>query len=1092
MGNNICSICSNQTTITEINQLSLTHKKYSKNKLNNRSIKLLKSSIISNKNESLTSLNDLSIDQEINYAKQSQYDFNNLIYLVNKESKNIIENHIKNKTQIKDDIKNLFFIDTYENYKKYKNDGIYTVTGANLKEIEVPKDIYEDKGINYIKKENYLEVLFIQDMKMIRININDLKSDNLNKIKRRNNDSNIINYINNLNNIESFSKENRINRTKDYDIKDNVFSNYSSIYKKDNNDRLNITSIQKNKNSELFDNYSFYNYIDNSLEIQSNLVSTIPELIFKTQILMAIEENKIINCLKSKGEIKNKNEYYLVNSTWLEEYKKIFNYSEIYKLCFDKEKNKDNINLKNSEIQINNLIKNNPKILESIKYNYNKIKLSSTINDVKKLRHFIHHYKYENDEELNKTSIPYHFDLINKITLDLIIKQFNFKCINKTEGRKTNCSCEFCGSNFLKQYICYIGNEFVFISYKDNNNNYYYYQWNINIKNIDKINNMSIDILFIVKNNEIFINEIINYFFKGNKIKDFSKIQNLDKNKIIQVFYDMNNKNIIGKIVNIKLLIKQKGELINKKKSRVDIKFIESRNTSNRDSIIKKLNTVKKSFKEQPLLLYKKPSLIGLNRSGQPFFFNPILQCLSNIPELTNYFLSNISNFNDENNKKILPFSHEYAKLIWDLWKVPTEEDSEVNNYPYYEKSASPFQLKQLIANNNNEVLMPQKNMFRELFLFILKSLDNELNTFELKNRNSSSFLLRSQKLEKNNDEKSDNDNDSDSDRKSSNTGNSISSSSSSSDTISSDNEEKLLKKFRDDYHSKFNSIIQKNFYSEIQVCFQCLTCNLYKFHYEIINSYTFDLEIIKKNIMSKYKLRDIMKKIIVLSVPDCFENEEKPSSFDLNYLCEKCQLKTFERQIRIIKAPNILVLFFKEKEILQVEFDISLDLQLNAFIHDKIYENENEKDENDLEFNRNSYDLIGVLCSPYESTKKGTYISYCRNPVNNLWYCYNDSIVTNVDNQFLKNIKIPKLLIYRKKENIYLIFIINEVQKLNLMVHLDMSFQKVISFLYAKYSWLEVLNLRKFSCNEIEIDINKTVYQNNLNNGSVIICSEK
>ena len=100
-------------------------------------------------------------------------------------------------------------------------------------------------------------------------------------------------------------------------------------------------------------------------------------------------------------------------------------------------------------------------------------------------------------------------------------------------------------------------------------------------------------------------------------------------------------------------------------------------------------------------------------------------------------------------------------------------------------------------------------------------------------------------------------------------------------------------------------------------------------------------------------------------------------------------------------------------------------------------------------------------------------------------YYLFRDHIESHLN-------KIPKLLKYRKKENIYLIFIINEVQKLNLMVHLDMSFQKVISFLYAKYSWLEVLNLRKFSCNEIEIDINKTVYQNNLNNGSVIICSEK
>ena len=85
-----------------------------------------------------------------------------------------------------------------------------------------------------------------------------------------------------------------------------------------------------------------------------------------------------------------------------------------------------------------------------------------------------------------------------------------------------------------------------------------------------------------------------------------------------------------------------------------------------KDNIKRKKTLQRISIKNNPLLLYKKPSLIGLNISGQPKFFNSILQCFSNIPELTNFFLLN--NFaNEEKQKDIYPFSYQYSQLINEL-----------------------------------------------------------------------------------------------------------------------------------------------------------------------------------------------------------------------------------------------------------------------------------------------------------------------------------------------------------------------------------------------------------------------------------------
>ena len=1070
MGNNACSLCNNQTSITSINRLSLNLQK-SNNNNKNRKLKLLES--IKEKNiESLMSLNDLSFSQEMDNSKQSLFDFNNLIYIVDKKTHNIINDNIKNKTKIKSQyIKDLLFICNYKDYLLYKDEGIFPINEFNLEKVGIPKEIYNNKGLNYFRNENYIEVFFVKEMKMIKIldldNNEEKNESNKNKFfnNKQINNINIIHNINNFNNIQSFSK-NTIQIEKDIQS-DSISKNFYLIKQtKDNrNEELTLNNIKNELMNSSIDSI----ISDNSLNME---LDSIPELIFQTLLFLAEEENTLLNDLDSKISIKKVSDYYLISSVWLDEYKTTFNYNEIKNLYKDKIKN--NNNYKNriiSEKIINDLINNNPVILDSIREQLNSN--LSKFKDFKKMRFSIENKNINNGGNMKLISIPYELSLINKNILDLIIRQFDFTCINVLD-KKDECDCEFCKSTFLKRYECYIGNHIMFI-YNNNvkNKNFNYYL----CKNSDSnnISNIKLIYLFLFTKIEGFISEINNYFSQGKKLKEYLRIKGFDKNEIIQDLYDVYERNV-GQIINIKILINKEEEIIlNNQLKNLEKNFM-LRVRAKRNKTMKR-----GSLFTKPLLLYKKPALIGLNRNGQPYFFNAVLQCLSNIPELTNFFLCN--NFaNDENAKVNYPFCYNYSQLINELWKKPSEEESEVNNYPYYKKSFFAFQIKEYLLNVNSSVLIQQKDVFRELFIYIIKLLDNELNQFESeksKKFRAKTLGIRTRRKTvlgniRNND---------------TNKSNNQVNNSSSSESSYSDSEEQLLKDFRFEYHGKFNSVIQKNFYSEIEVFFHCIKCEIYNFHYEIVNSFTFDLEVIKNNFLVKYKFRDVMKKRIILNLEDCFEYVEKPNNILQILTCTKCDLNTLEKQIRILKSSNILVLFFKEKESLKIEFEIPFDLPLNAFIHDQNdYENKNH---NNLKFKRNSYDLICVLCNPPDTTKKFKYIAYCKNPVNKCWYCYNDSIVSIVDLTFLKSVKIPKMLIYRKKEIIYLTFMTSDEKTFELEVNIDMFFKDVVSYLFIKHPCLEELNIAYFYFNDKELSLDKNLEQNNLHNGAIILCRE-
>ena len=59
-------------------------------------------------------------------------------------------------------------------------------------------------------------------------------------------------------------------------------------------------------------------------------------------------------------------------------------------------------------------------------------------------------------------------------------------------------------------------------------------------------------------------------------------------------------------------------------------------------------------------------------------------------------------------------------------------------------------------------------------------------------------------------------------------------------------------------------------------------------------------------------------------------------------------------------------------------------------------------------------YDLYGVICHLGPSSMGGHFIAFCRHRMNNLWYKYNDSKVTECeDDEFLYGV--PYILFYQK-----------------------------------------------------------------------------
>ena len=223
---------------------------------------------------------------------------------------------------------------------------------------------------------------------------------------------------------------------------------------------------------------------------------------------------------------------------------------------------------------------------------------------------------------------------------------------------------------------------------------------------------------------------------------------------------------------------------------------------------------------------------------------------------------------------------------------------------------------------------------------------------------------------------------------------------------VNSSNIDKDLLLFRSNYYSKNSSFLIETFYFEQQSEIKCLSCSFSKISYNISNILIFPLEKVREYI-AQIKTEGFAS----VTLENCFENyqvEEKLIGQNQIY-CNNCRkLSNATTGNKIFTSPEVLTIILNRGKGLEfdVNFEYPLNLDIDKFIIDKSQRN-------------NKYELICVLTHLGPSGMAGHFIAFCKSPVDQNWYCYNDASVSQCDDpRYQKNDEIegiPYVLFYQK-----------------------------------------------------------------------------
>jgi ubiquitin C-terminal hydrolase len=148
----------------------------------------------------------------------------------------------------------------------------------------------------------------------------------------------------------------------------------------------------------------------------------------------------------------------------------------------------------------------------------------------------------------------------------------------------------------------------------------------------------------------------------------------------------------------------------------------------------------------------------------------------------------------------------------------------------------------------------------------------------------------------------------------------------------------------------------------------------------------------------------DTGKKSVTLD--DCFENEIDDINFkgDNQIYCNRCRkLLDAKGQNRIFSSPHVLILILNRGKANQFDCDVEFDENLNIgkYVVSKQCPSR--------------YKLIGVISHFGESSMSGHFIADCRH-FDDKWYCFNDGIVTGPSSRYSKR-GTPYILFYQNAD---------------------------------------------------------------------------